>query len=370
MTECIENDIEFLTVEMFEESYNILRRKPGEKYKFIMNGGHVLKMALLKICQSVWQSERLPQSWEKTTLVQLYKGKGKRNNLDNMRHIHMKAEFPKFFGHLVVSAVKGTIVQNMSKFQIATKPGHRAQENLYVLKSVIWLYSMLNIGLVLQNWDLSKFFDKESLFDCLGELYKKGIKGKMYRLLYALNKNTKFSILTPVGVTEEVERGPGVGQGTGEGALISSLNLDSGVREYFSSSDCEVSYGPVQLAPILFKDDVARLALNIRSAQQGNIRMETMAETKLLDYNLEKSTFMILGNKKSKEKIENELSGTSLLLCGRSMVQVKEAKYLGDWLSCEGLSDSVTTTVNKRLGISKLTIYMKLGLFLKTVGLM
>ena len=183
----------------------------------------------------------------------------------------MKTEFPKFFGHLVVSAAKETIVQNMSKFHIATKPGHRAQENIFVLKSVIALYSMQDIGLVLQMWDLSKFFDKESLFDCLDELYKNGIKGKLYRLLFALNKNTRFSIMTPVGVTEEAERGPGVGQGTGEGALISALNLDSGVRKYFSSSNDEVSYGPVQLAPVLFQDDIARLAPDIKSAQNGNI---------------------------------------------------------------------------------------------------
>ena len=47
-----------------------------------------------------------------------------------MKHIYMKAEFPKFFGYLVVSAVKETTVHSTSKYQIATKPGHRPQENL------------------------------------------------------------------------------------------------------------------------------------------------------------------------------------------------------------------------------------------------
>ena len=71
-----------------------------------------------------------------------------------MKHIYMKAEFPKFFGYLVVSAVKETTVHSMSKYQIATKPGHRPQENLYVLKKMMWLYSMLDVGLLLQTWDL------------------------------------------------------------------------------------------------------------------------------------------------------------------------------------------------------------------------
>ena len=39
------------------------------------------------------------------------------------------------------------------------------------------------------------------------------------------------------------------------------------------------------------------------------------------------------------------------------MIEVDEARYLGDWLSCDGLSESVATTVNKRLGLAKLATY-------------
>ena len=225
MKENICNDIEVLTLEMFEESYSLLKKKPGDKYKFIMNGGASVKAALFKVCQSVWKSEEMPKAWEKTTLIQLYKGKGATNDLNNMRYIHIKDEFPKFFGHLVVNSSKEIIMKNLSKYQIATKPGHRAQEHIFVLKSVIALYSKCNKSVILQAWDLSKFFDREVLVDCMNELYRKGITGKLYRLIYALNKNTRFSVQTPVGMTEEADRGEGLGQGTGEGAIISALNL-------------------------------------------------------------------------------------------------------------------------------------------------
>ena len=100
-----------------------------------------MKEALLKLCQVVWSSERQPSRWCKSTLVQLFKLKGSRNVLDNMRHIHIKDEFPKFFGHLVVSASKDKMLSNLSKYQIGTKPGHRAQEHLFVLKSVMAIYN-------------------------------------------------------------------------------------------------------------------------------------------------------------------------------------------------------------------------------------
>ena len=61
----------------------------------------------------------------------------------------MKDEYPKFFGHLVVSAAKDKMIENMTKFQMGTKPGHRAQEHLYVLKSVIALHLMYNKPIIL-----------------------------------------------------------------------------------------------------------------------------------------------------------------------------------------------------------------------------
>ena len=217
----------------------------------------------------------MPVSWQQTRLVQLYKGKGSRKCLDNMRHIHIKSDFSKFFGHIVVSAAKDDILKNMSKYQIATKPGHRPQELLYILKSVIALYNMLGKAIIIQMWDLSKFFDKESLTDCLNELYKSNIKGKLYRLLYSMNRNTKISVDTPVGLTYETDRGEGVGQGTLEGALVSAANLDSGVRDCFQNSEHEVSYGGLGLGPIMYQDDVSRLADSIEAAQAGNDRMLT-----------------------------------------------------------------------------------------------
>ena len=96
------------------------------------------------------------------------------------------------------------MTSNMTKFQIATKPGHRAQEHLFVFKSVIALHILLGLATILSMWDLSKFFDRESLLDFMNELYKIGITGKLYRLLYTMNKNTKISVQKPRVLTDTI----------------------------------------------------------------------------------------------------------------------------------------------------------------------
>lgn len=177
----------------------------------------------------------------------------------------------------------------MSKYQIATKPGHRAAEHLYTIKSILGSFQQQDKAMILSMWDLKKFFDRESLFDCMNELYKNNLKGKLYRLIYELNKNVRIQVQTAVGLTEEKDTGPSVAQGSVEGALISAVTPDNGVKDFFADSDEEVSYGDLLLRPLIFQDDVARLSEDRQSAQSGNDKMETMIETKLLDFNLDKS---------------------------------------------------------------------------------
>ena len=221
---------------------------------------------------------------------------------------------------------------------------------MYVIKSVIALYEHLGQAVALQLWDLAKYFDRESLVDGMNELYKNGVQGKLYKLLYMMNKNTKISVRTAVGDSEQREIGEGWGQGTIEGALCSAVNLDNGIKDFFIDSEYEVTYGDIVLRPTLFRDDVSRICLDPVSAQMGNDRMEAMAETKLLDFNREKSCYIIIGNKKSKFILQKEFELQPLTLYGTEMKQVQTEKYLGDQISSRGLADSVHVTISKRRG--------------------
>ena len=100
-----------------------------------------------------------------------------------------------------------------------------------------------------------------------------------------MNRNVRIRVQTAVGLTDSEDTGESVGQGTVEGALISAVNLDNGVNDFFANDDEEVSYGNVILRPLIFQDDVAKLSVDRQSAQSANDKMEAMIETKLLDFN-------------------------------------------------------------------------------------
>ena len=131
MSEDIEDDIEF-SQEIFKKSLDMLKKKSGNKYDFILKSGESYRAALYTLFKVVWENERKPDVWRKTVLLQLYKGSGSLQDLNCHRNIHTKLEVPKLFGHIVTTAAKVKMIENMSKYQIGTKPGHRAQEHLHV----------------------------------------------------------------------------------------------------------------------------------------------------------------------------------------------------------------------------------------------
>ena len=151
-----DSDDKVLSPEMFDKALEALRKKDGKKYDFLLKSGSSYKNALFSLYTAVWEKERIPENWRKTTIIQLYKGKGDQSDLNNIRNIHLKDYVPKVFGHLLMNEVKVKIMENMSKFQLGAKAGHRAQEHIYVLKSIIAFKLMYNEGIILNLYYISK----------------------------------------------------------------------------------------------------------------------------------------------------------------------------------------------------------------------
>ena len=161
---------EELTRKQFEETWKILKSTKKGKYEFIFKAGDSLKEGLFNLFSKIWITEELPASWDITSLIQLFKGSGSVEEPSNYRNIHIKSEFGKMFSHLVLEKAKRNLTENMSVFQTA-KPGHRCQENLYVLKSVMASLKENKEANIRSFMDLEKFFDKELLVDVLDEAH-------------------------------------------------------------------------------------------------------------------------------------------------------------------------------------------------------
>ena len=344
----------------FEAVINRLNKNKKQTYNFLLRGGLKFMKSIFIMCKNMIMREKFPEPFNETILHQIFKGVGMQQVLNNNRYIHCKTWLPKTCDFLVIDQMKSVIVEKTSTFQVGGIIKHRPQEHIFTLKSVIAAQLHQNKDVIFQIYDIKRYFDKENLRDALNNLHRAGIDPKLYRLWYKLNQNTKIKVKTPVGLSDEGGVGECIGQGSGGGAIVSAINLDMDMEDFFRHSKDEMCYGSIRLQPLQFQDDIGRLVGGIPAAQAGNKKFRQMSGVKQLKFHSIKTGMIIFS--KIRHTLENYLIKNPVRL-GEFITKPKVMdKYLGDWIHQDGLGQSVEETITKRLPLIKHAIFEVVGL--------
>ena len=151
-------------------------------------------------------------------------------------------------------------------------------------------------------FDMSKFFDKESLLNCMNVLNTHAkINNKSYRLWYKLNEGTRISVKTSVGETDKATIFDSIGQGSVGAALVSSLNIGVAIKETFTDQ-YTAKIGQLPLNTLIFQDDISKMNDDIDQAREGCHKIDRTLKSKLLSANYDKSKFLIIGKEKFRKR--------------------------------------------------------------------
>ena len=336
------------SMETYKKVVKKFDKSKKRNYDFLIKTGDKFKQAVFMLCKRMLMDEEFPVVFDNTTLFQIYKGKGKREILANNRYIHSKDWLPRLAEGMAVEEMRNVILDGSSPYQIGGQPGHQPQEHIFTVKSILAKYEAEGELVMLQAYDISKFFDKEALPDVMNTLHELGVDRKAYRTWYHLNKNTNIRVKTGVGYTEWSNEGPMIGQGTGGGALVSQANLDRGMVDMFQGSEDEVRYGGVRMLPLMFQDDIMRAVDSISAARAGNVKVDSVMKSKQLCLNPDKTGYIMFGHKREVAAAREEVV-VSPIVCGNFITKEKVAdKWLGDMFHQEGLAASVIATIDDR----------------------
>ena len=86
------------------------------------------------------------------------------------------------------------------------------------------------------------------------------------------------------------------------------------------------------------------------NAQLGNILMEAVMESNILEFNLDKSRYKAVGSDQRRKAVQPSLERNPLTLCWRNIKDLNQEKYLGDQMCWAGLAASVEANIEKRAG--------------------
>ena len=209
--------------ETFRKVLEKFKRSKKANYDMIVKANKQFQDGVFKFCQEMIEREQFPNEFNETTLHMIFKGgKGKKEVLSDNRIIHSKSWMPRLAEALLVEGgMKQPLVEKSTIYQIGGQSKHRPEELIFSIKSLVAKIREEKRPILLQCWDISKFFDKEMIEDALLTCYKRDVNPKIVRLWAKLNENTIIKVKTGVGESERVNVGAVVGQGTIGGALVS-----------------------------------------------------------------------------------------------------------------------------------------------------
>ena len=250
---------------------------------------------------------------------------------------------------LVTEDMKEDIVKACPKNQLGGMPGAMSVEHLVVLKTWMKQKEQQKESGIFNVFDMSKFFDKESLLDCMNVLntYAK-ISNKSYRLWYKLNEGTRISVKTSVGETDKATIFDSIGQGSVGAALVSALNIGVAIKETFTDQ-YTASIGQLSLNTLIFQDDISKMNDDIEQAREGCHKIDRTLKSKLLSANYDKSKFLIIGKEKFRKNTLKTLEKDPLQMGGVKIEHSEQEQYLGDWIHEKGCKESITVTIKARI---------------------
>ena len=332
----------------FIEVVNKLGAKGKRLYWLLTKAGVNYKFAIFSYLKQIVKKEEIPERFLDTKLTMIWKKKGSPLDLNNMRFIHGKEYRARVLEAVVVENMKKKIIEETPNIQIGGMPGHSSAEHLLMLKTWMKFKEHRKENGIFSVFDLSKFFDKESLLDCVSELKKIGVNDKSYRLWFKMNENTRISVKTTVGETEKATIYDSIGQGSMGGALVSSMNIGRAVAEV--DKDVECSWiGKMMIKSAIFQDDISKYSDTLQNVRVTAEKLDVALKNKLLSVNYSKSKNLILGSKKFRADTLREMEANPIMMGGEVLEHSSKEQYLGDIIDERGCADSITETIKKRI---------------------
>ena len=351
MTENLDTGFE-VEKEVFENVLNKFKKNGKRSYDFLVKASAKYQEAIFSLCKRIIEKETIPRVFRNTTLHQIWKRKPGtvKEDLKANRYIHSKDWLPRTVEAIVVKEMDQKINEATSIFQIGGKAGHRPQEHLFCIKSIIARNVIMQKKLiVLVCYDITGFFDKEVLADAMNELHSIHVDPRAYRLFYRLNESTRVRVRTGCGYSDWGEVGELLRQGSGGAAKVSALNLSRKLDNGFEGNEELAKYGSVKQQPYSFQDDVLIPVDNIEGLLAVNVKMTSVMNSMQTRLNQTKSGYILMGPKKLVEEARWRLT-LSPAMCGDvCMQELGQEKWLGDMFT-GGLKELVMATITSRQG--------------------
>ena len=345
--------------------------------------GKYLKNSMLKLFNRMKAENYIPDFIRNADVVTIYKGKGKKCDLQNDRGIFLVTTFRSILMRLIYLDKYSIIDSNMSDSQVGGRKGRNVRNHVWVLNGVICdvLSNKNNLPIDIQIFDYKQCFDSLWLQECLSDLYSSGVNDDKLALLYNINTHVKVAVKTPVGKTHRESIFNVITQGDVFGPILCSNQVDTFGKECLEEGRYTYAYkGEVDIPPLGMVDDLVCIAECGPKTAMVNSYINQKTSSKKLQFGASKCKKLHVGHSRKdymcqdlkvehwgEVEIKNDESGEievqDIFEGEKVMDETLDEKYLGDVISNDGRNiKNIKARLAKGKGIVKQIINMLEGI--------
>ena len=226
--------------------------------ELITNGGEAIIQSIFELFEQVYETEDIPDQWGEAIITNF--GKGKKvdpEKLSNKRGISLSSNIGKLLERIILKRALKVI--QFTEAQAGSREGRGCVDQLFIFKSITQQRTFEGKQTFVAFLDLEKAYDKVWRDGLFYNLWKKGVRGKMWRLMLKLNSNLTAKIKTKYGYTRIISIKESIRQGGVLSGVEFACLIDQ-EEEELQEFGIGVNYDDILIASLLLMDDIIIVA--------------------------------------------------------------------------------------------------------------
>ena len=290
-------------------------------YEIFKFGGEGIHQATARLCNEIFELERIPKDWARGLIFPLFKD-GDNRIPDNYRGITLLSVVGKIYSSVLNNRVTSWCEKNgvLSEEQAAFRAGRSTVDHILTVSELVRSRKVRRKETHCAFLDIRKAYDMLDRDALWKRLIDVGLRGKLWRVLRNLYDVVESSVLVGHRRTEWFQVEAGVRQGCILSPILFAIFIDGLVRAVKRVRVTSTLEG-IKLNILLFADDVILLADSRKDLQKLLDAVYEYSQKWRFKWNVLKSKVMRFGSRKA-QKLQYYLGFQALEV-------VKSFKYLG-----------------------------------------
>ena len=240
--------------------------------------------SLLDMLNRIKEEILIPAHLNLSNVSTLYKGKGCKQDVVNLRGIFKLPIIRNILDRLISFDEEANISKSMGHLQVGNQKERNIRDHCLVIHAVVNDAKANKKSIDILFTDIKQCFDAIWLDEAINDLFDSGVVSRNLNLLYKGNSVTRMCIDTNFGKSERVELRNLVMQGSIPGGLFCSNQLSKLCNKLFDEGEVYMYRGQVPIPPLAMVDDVVAVnECKSTEALSSNIKTDTFIQRKKLE---------------------------------------------------------------------------------------